>query len=84
MRRSLAEGSLDDAVPEVGDDGGLDHPGAFELGQLGAEMVEQSDAAAQEQRDQVDLQLVEQPSFEVLLSDIRAASHRAVLSPAAA
>src|SRR4051812_29199865 len=70
---------LDDAVPEVGDAWGLDHPGAFQLPMIGAEDLEHPHPVAQEHGYEVDLQLVEQPSLEVLLGDARAAAHRDVL-----
>ena len=47
-----------------------DHPGAFE-GDRAAEVVEHPDAIAQQHRDQVDLDLVEQAERECLLRHLR-------------
>src|SRR6266545_2081818 len=59
----------------------LDHPRRLELGRVGAELVEEPDAAAQEHGDEVDLQLVEQPGLQVLLRDVGATRERDVLVP---
>jgi hypothetical protein len=42
-------------------------------------VLEQPDAAAEEHGGDMDLNLVEQPGLEVLLSDVRATGHRDVL-----
>src|SRR5439155_7130283 len=70
--------SLDDAVREVGDGGGLDHPGALQFALI-AEVLEQPHSVAQEHGDEVDLQFVEEAGLQVLLSDMRAAGHPDVL-----
>src|SRR5512144_375166 len=57
-----------DAVPEVRDARGLDHPRALEL-ELAVDPVEQARPAAQEQRGEVDLELVHQACLEVLPDD---------------
>ena len=46
---------------------------------LGAELVEQPNAVAEEERGDVDLELVDQPGREVLLNDVCAARDGNVL-----
>jgi hypothetical protein len=62
----------------VDDAGGrFDQTGALELDPPAAGVViEQPDAAAEQHRDKVDLNLVEQPGREVLPGDARAAANR--------
>jgi hypothetical protein len=51
---------LHDPVPEVCHRRGIDHPVELQPDFRAAEIVEQSNAAAEEHRDEVDLELVEQ------------------------
>jgi hypothetical protein len=49
-----------------------DDPGAFQLNRRCAQVIEQAHTAAQQNRGEVDLDLVKQPSLDTLLSDTRA------------
>src|SRR5205085_11720237 len=76
----LVNASLHDAIRQMGDGGRLDYSGALELHRPGVEVVEQPDtAAAEQQRGDVDAQLVEEAGAEVLLDDVGAARNRDVL-----
>jgi hypothetical protein len=68
----------------VGDDGRLDHPGDLQLRPVRAEPVEQPDAVAEEHRDEVDLQLVEQAAFRYCWTTLAPPPTATSLSPAAA
>src|SRR6188508_3287344 len=67
-----------DAVLEVRDTGRLDRPDLLEL-DVRADAVEESRPAAQENRDDVDLELVHEPGGQVLVDDVRAAADEDVL-----
>ena len=53
-------------------------------GGVGAELVEEPHSVSEQERSDVDLQLVEQPGLQALLNDVRTSGHRTFLSPAAA
>jgi hypothetical protein len=48
---------------------GLDHPRAFQLNWLGAQVVEQSDTTTEQDGHQVDMDFVKQSGLEALLGD---------------
>jgi hypothetical protein len=62
----------------------LCHSGAFQFNLLGADMLEQSDTFTEEHRHKVNQYFVQQSRSYALLSDIRAAQHIDIFSPAAA
>jgi hypothetical protein len=65
----------------VRDAGGLDHPGRLQLDLPAARVLEQADAAAEEQGRDVDLDLVEQARPQALLRDARASGNADILAP---
>lgn len=52
--------TIRDAEPKMGDPGGLDHPRAFELDLARAEVLEQPDPVTDQNRHEVDLDLVKE------------------------
>src|SRR6476661_540953 len=62
--------SVDDAVPDVRHRGGLHDSRHLERRSLAAEPVEESDAVAEEEWSDVDLDLVHEPFPQVLLGDV--------------
>src|SRR5687767_13502918 len=54
------------------DAGGLNYSGAFQLNWCSAQVVEHTDAAAEQDRHQVDVYLVENSGLDALLHDTRA------------
>src|SRR5919198_140806 len=62
--RSNASVSAVDAVAEVSHAGGVDDPSELQLGVVGIEMVEETAALTEEDRDQVNLDLVEDAGGE--------------------
>jgi hypothetical protein len=54
---------------------GLDHPDGLELDVGVAEVLEHASAAAEQHRNEVDLDLVDQPGVEDLLADARPTHH---------
>ena len=77
--RSPPGSDLTDAIAEVRDAGGPDHAGELELDRRALEVVEQPLAGAEEDRDHVDMHLVDQPGLQVLLDDARPTAQRHVL-----
>src|SRR5215831_17427353 len=73
-RRDFPEpsGRFDDAKSHVGDAGRLDHAKALQLDRLRPEAVEVAHALAQQDRDQVDADLVDQAGADGLLNDVGA------------
>src|SRR3954451_5321284 len=67
-------------VLDVRDAGRPDGPNLLELDIAAAEVVEEASAAPEEQRDDVQLELVEEPRREVLVDDLRAAPEPHVLA----
>ena len=65
--------SLHDAVFEVGHAGGLDHAEQFEC-HLVADAVEEPRAAAQQDRDDVELYIVNESSGKLLVDDVGASA----------
>jgi hypothetical protein len=65
--------SLDDAILEVRDAGRFDRPELLEL-EVGAEAVEEPRAAAEYQRDDVQLELVDESRRQVFVDRTRAAA----------
>src|SRR5512132_1877904 len=61
--------SLYDAEGKVRHPSALDHSRALQVDRPGAEVVEQADAAAEQDRHQVDVDLVQEPRPEALLHD---------------
>src|ERR671931_1696498 len=72
-------GSANDAVFEMRDAGRLDRTDLLEL-EVRAEAVEKPCAAAEDERDDVQLELVDEPSREVLVDDAGAAADEHVLA----
>ena len=62
-------------VAQVGDAGGFDHADELELDVVGAEVLEQPPSLAQQDRDQVDLQLVEHAGAQERLREVGAVDH---------
>src|SRR5580700_9658390 len=60
----------DDAVAEVGDAVGLDHPGAFQVELLIVDVVEEADATAEQDGHEIQVDLIEKTGPEVLLGDV--------------
>jgi hypothetical protein len=60
---------LDDPEAQMDRRRGLDHLERLELDVLVAEVLEHAGAAAKEDRDEVDLELVDQPGGDELLAD---------------
>jgi hypothetical protein len=52
---------------------GFAHPGGFQLDRLNTQPLEQADPLAQQDRDQVDRDFVQQAQFQALPGDVRAA-----------
>src|SRR6266516_948667 len=75
----MAYVSLHDTESEMADPRGVDHPHGFEFNGLRTHPVEQSDAAAEQHGDEVELQLVKQSSLEELSNDVRAAPQQDIL-----
>src|SRR5215203_2142464 len=63
-RRRWGCGSTLDAIVKVGDTVALEDPGALKLDVLGSEVVEKAAPSAEEQRDQMDLEFVEDAGSE--------------------
>lgn len=61
---------------------GFDHPSSFELDQIGAHALEQSNPIAQKKRRNVDAHFIEEPRLYALLGNVRAMMLTS-LSPAA-
>ena len=59
MAAGLVATSLYDTEREVGYPGGLDHPRAFQVDRSRAQVVEQPDAAPEQDGHQIDVYLVE-------------------------
>ena len=57
----------------------VDHSSRFQLDVLVPKPLEQSSSVAEQDRDEVDLHLIEQPGAKDLLGDVRATGHRYVL-----
>ena len=74
----IAAGLFRDAVAQVRDAVGFDHAGAFGLVPTILEVGEQADAVSEQDRDEVELDLVEQASREVLPGDIGGADGKPV------
>src|SRR5438477_10495441 len=55
----------------MSDTRGLDHPCAFKLDWLGAQVVEQPDAITEQDGCQINAYFVEKPRFQALLRDTR-------------
>src|SRR5512141_494636 len=72
--------SLDDAIPEVSHRRRLDHSGAFQVDHAPVEVAEEARSAAEEERGDVDLELVDQAGAEELLEDARTARNGDVLA----
>src|SRR5262245_62694695 len=51
---------------------GLDRPGCFQLDPFWAKVLEEANAITKQDRDQVNLHLVQQARVEILLNDLRA------------
>src|SRR6266516_8066586 len=65
--------SLHDAEGKVRHASALDHPRALQVDRPGAEVVEQADAAPEQDGHQVDVDLVEESRSDALLHDARGA-----------
>jgi hypothetical protein len=76
---SSAGNSVDDAILEVSDSGRFDRPNLLEL-EVGAEAVEEPRAAAEYQRDDVQLEVVDEPCSQLLIDGTGAAADDDVLS----
>jgi hypothetical protein len=68
----------------MGDAGRLGDLDRLQLDLPGAVLVEQPDAVTEQDRDEMELYLVQQPGLDELLRGARAAQYRDRLSPAAA
>jgi hypothetical protein len=68
------QASLHDFEAQIGRARGLDTPGSSELDLLGSKVLERSYAVAQQGRDQVDLDLVQKSSSQVLTGRTRSRS----------
>ena len=71
---------LTDSVVEVRDPGSVDDPGEFEFDVVGAQMVEESPALAEQDGDDVDLHLVEQAGAQTVLGGIGAVQHHVAIT----
>ena len=69
----IGPASLDDAEGEMGHPSALDHPRALQVDRPDAEVVEQSDAAPEQDGHQVDVELVQESRSDALLHDARGA-----------
>jgi hypothetical protein len=69
----LLADSLHDAEKDVSHAGGFRHRLPFEFNRFNTQMLKQPDAAAEQDRHQIDLDFVKQPGLKTLLRDIRAA-----------
>src|SRR5215218_8892956 len=65
--------SLEDAEGEMGHPRALDHPRALQVDRPGAEVVEQADAAPEQDGHQIDVDLVQGSRSDALLHDARGA-----------
>jgi hypothetical protein len=65
---------LYDAEPKVRHPEALDHPRAFQLDLLVAQVVEEPDALSEKDGHQLYPYLVDQPGLDALLRDVRAAN----------
>src|SRR2546421_3558235 len=70
---------LDDAVAKVRYEGGIEHARQLEPGQLGADALEQAGSVAQQDRGEVELELVDQAGVDALVDCIGAACDQDVL-----
>jgi hypothetical protein len=57
----------------------IDHPGSFEFDLLSLEVIEQPDTVTEQQRRDVNLELVQKSSPDELLNGIRAAADADIL-----
>lgn len=62
---------------------GINRPGSFESGLLWTEMLEEANAITKENRDQMNLHLVQQTRHDVLLAGVAPPTMWTILSPAA-
>ncbi len=72
---SLSRLVLDHPIGQMGHNRGLRHARDFQFNRLAAEMVEQADTSAQQDRHQVQVECIKQSSFLIQL-DLRQAPHR--------
>src|SRR5260221_5347413 len=73
--------SANDAVAQVHDSRGMEDARLLQLGRRVAEPVEEADAVAEQERRDVDLQLVDKPRGEILLRELCATGDQDVPVP---
>src|SRR2546428_3456899 len=72
---------LDNAEPKIGSRRGLEHPRSFQFHLLIAYRLEKSKTFTKEDRDDANMDFVNQPGSEALLSGIGAAYHHDMFVP---